>query len=398
MKTLYLECNMGVAGDMLLSALLELMEDKTLALNRLNAIGIPGVVYKAVESIKCGIVGTHINAFVDNQAENESEQRVHIHTHKTLADIENEISHLNLPETAKNNAIKIYRTLAIAESEAHNCPVSSVHFHEVGEKDAVADIAGCCLFMDMLSPDRVIATPVCTGYGTVKCAHGLLPVPAPATAILLNFIPIYAGDIQAELTTPTGAALLRFFTQEFSKMPEMIVKKIGYGMGTKDFPIANCIRAFLGETTSSCGENNIGDDYVAEITCNIDDMSPELIGGAVEVLLKEGATDVFVVPVLMKKSRLGHLFVCLCPVTDTDRFAHLILKHTTTFGVRVNYLKRFILSREISEVSTEYGKIRIKTGTGYGISKSKPEYEDIYRLSRENTVNMQTILESIDLK
>jgi uncharacterized protein (TIGR00299 family) protein len=256
-----------------------------------------------------------------------------------------------------------------------------VHFHEVGNMDAIADITGVCLLMEELSPEKIIVSPVHAGGGFVRCAHGVLPVPAPATARILTGVPFYGGKIKGELCTPTGAAILKYFADDFGSMPEMRVMKIGYGMGKKDFEAANCVRVFMGETGVYEGGAN---GYAAELSCNVDDMTGEALGFACHTLMEAGALDVFTAASDMKKDRPGVLLTCVCDEDKADLFASLILKHTTTFGVRKTTLKRYMLERELEKKQTPFGEVRLKTGKGFGVIKSKLEYEDIAALAKRH--------------
>jgi len=253
MKVLYLECTMGASGDMLMAALLELHPDPDGFLQRLNGLQIPAVVIQARPAEKCGIAGTQVIVTV-NGAEEGSENFLqehnpeHGHHHAGMAGVEHTIRHLDLPAGVRENMLAVYALIAEAESYVHGKPVSLIHFHEVGTMDAIADIAGVCLLMEELAPDLVLASPVHVGCGQVRCAHGILPVPAPTTAHILKGVPIYGGTVRGELCTPTGAALLKHFSSCFAPMPAMKVQKIGYGMGKMDFEMANCVRAFAGET------------------------------------------------------------------------------------------------------------------------------------------------------
>lgn len=297
------------------------------------------------------------------------------------------IAGLAVSEKVKQNAAQIYDLLADAEAEAHGKPVDQVHFHEVGNMDAVADIVGVCLLMEKLAPDSIVVSPIRTGYGFVRCAHGVLPVPAPAAANLLRGMPVYAGEIQGEMCTPTGAALLKHFATEFGPMPAMIVEKIGVGMGKKDFGVANCLRAFLGESGEGDGPN----ERIYELSCNLDDMTGEDIAYAAEKLLKAGALDVFTQPILMKKGRPATLLTCLCKERERNRFAGLMLLHTSSFGVRAKLCERFALNRERVKKHTEFGEIGVKRGFGYGVEKQKPEYEDIKRAAEAANVPLETV-------
>jgi uncharacterized protein (TIGR00299 family) protein len=267
--------------------------------------------------------------------------------------------------------------------------VEQVHFHEVGSMDAVADITAFCLLLSELAPDKVLASPVRIGFGEVKCAHGILPVPAPATAWILQDIPVYAGNIRGELCTPTGAALLKCFAEDFCTLPQMKVQKIGLGCGKKDFPQANCVRALLGETPDS-------KEMILELTCNLDDMTPEALGFAMEELLAAGAVDVFTVPVTMKKSRPGFLLTCMCRESLRDEILKTIFLHTTTLGVRENYCNRYTLRREIEVRETADGEIRRKTASGWGTKRGKYEFEDLARIARDKEISLAEAAEVAD--
>ena len=409
MKTLYLECAMGAAGDMLTAALLELTGDRQSFLDRMNSLGLPGVTVAAEASVKCGITGTHIRVSVDGEEEEPADEAGHTHEHHhdhghphdhnhehehhhdhghhhhaSAADIEALISGLPVSDRVKADARAVYALIADAESRVHGRPVSEIHFHEVGTLDAVADVVGVCLLMETLSPDQVIASPVCTGSGHVHCAHGILPVPAPATALLLQGIPSWEGSVRGELCTPTGAALLKHFVSRFGSRPVMSVTAIGYGMGKKEFEQANCVRAFWGDAE---GER----ETVTKLECNLDDMTGEEISFAMEQLFAAGARDVYTQPIGMKKSRPGILLSVVCLTPDADRLAEVIMKHTATLGIRRQDLTRYVLKRGTETVSTAYGPVRIKHASGMGVDRAKPEYEDLAALARERGVPLDTV-------
>lgn len=245
MKKLSFDLSMGAAGDMLTAALLELTPNPTETLAELNALGIPNVEFQAEKQVKQGASGTHIRVTV--HGEEEGAHGHHHHHHSSMADIAHLIGYLHASDTVKENALAVYNRIAQAESRVHGEPVTEIHFHEVGAMDAVADVAAVCCLLEKLSPDEISATPVHTGYGKVNCAHGILDIPAPATKLLLEGIPTEVGDIEGELCTPTGAALIRQFVSDFGPMPLMTVERMGYGLGQKDFPAANCLRAMLGQ-------------------------------------------------------------------------------------------------------------------------------------------------------
>ena len=308
MKTLYLDCGMGAAGDMLTAALLELLPNKEEFLAELNCLGIPGVTVSSEASAKCGIQGTHITVKVNGEEESEemfehsqahSHEHAHEHTHahehahdgghahhhSGMHEIGHIIEDLPVSEKVKSDILAVYSLIADAESHAHGVPVTEIHFHEVGTMDAVADVTAVCMLMERLAPEQVIVSPVHVGSGHVKCAHGMLPVPAPATTYILHDVPVYGGGIKSELCTPTGAALLKHFATSFGDMPVMRISAIGYGMGKKDFTAANCVRALVGETEDS-------GDTIAELCCNLDDMSPEAVGFAQEQLFPAAALPI----------------------------------------------------------------------------------------------------------
>ena len=384
MKLLYLDCAMGAAGDMLTAALLELFPDPQAILTELNQLGLPGVQFIAEESVKCGIRGTHIRVLVSG--DEEGEEHRHHHPHCSMEGITHIISHLRLSNSVRAHILEVYDSIAQAESHVHGVPVTQVHFHEVGAMDAVADVSAVCYLMDKLGVDAVHASPVHVGSGQVKCAHGVLPVPAPATAHLLQNIPTYGGEIRGELCTPTGAALLKHFVTRFDGMPVMATASIGYGMGKKDFPAANCVRAMLGDASDQT-------DTVSELCCNLDDMTGEAIGFATERLLEAGALDVFTVPIAMKKNRPGTLLTVLCRLEDKERFVSLLFRHTTTLGIRENSLHRYTLSRRTETVETPYGPVQKKTASGYGTTRYKYEYEDLTRIAREHDLSLDQLQE-----
>lgn len=460
MKTLYIECAMGAAGDMLTAALLELMPDKEAALAKLNAMGIPGVVFEAEPSAKCGITGTHMRVLIHGEEEgavpcghthehhhdhahehhHEHEHHAHAHAHEHvqedahchdsdahdhahhhehdahhhahhgMVEIRRLIAELAVSETVKEKVLAVYQSIAEAESRVHGAEVDQIHFHEVGSMDAVADVTAVCLLMELLAPEQVIVSPIHVGSGTVLCAHGRLPIPAPATALILEGIPIYGGSVQGELCTPTGAALLKTFVDSFGPMPPMTVAKTGYGMGTKDFEQANCLRAMLGESftmngtaskmqtgqdaegenTGSRGaagkdtetENPAGrEGRITEISCNLDDMTGEDIAFAAERILQAGALDVFTESIYMKKGRPAVKLTVLARPEDEERLAGEIFRHTSTIGVRIHTDRRYELARHSEQRKTPLGTIEVKISEGFGVRKEKIEFASLKQIA-----------------
>ena len=402
MRTLYIECNMGAAGDMLMSALYELMdeEQKEEFLKRMNGLGLPGVRITPRKSSTCGISGTHMEVTVYGEEEHEpGEEHAELHAgHHHHADplhIAELIGGLDLPEEVRDNAGKVYDAIADAEAKAHGCPVEQVHFHEVGALDAVADVTGVCYAMYLLKPERIVVSPVHVGSGTVRCAHGIMPVPAPATANLLSGVPMYGGSIQGELCTPTGAALLVHFADSFGDMPVMSGTDVGIGIGTKEFDQANCVRIFLGEETSGTNVKKSGNGEIAELVCNIDDMTPEALAFAAARLIELGALDVYTVAGTMKKGRPGWELTVLCETDRIDETAKNIMRETTTNGVRVRLCEKYFLTPGIETIQTERGKVRIKTAEGFGIRHEKPEYEDTAACARKEQISYREAYEQV---
>lgn len=375
MRTLYIDCSMGCAGDMLTAALLELHPDKDDFLSRMNAALGGKAVLTAAPDSKCGIIGTHVTVLING--DEEGEKTHHHHEHTTITEIMAFIDSVPLDEAIRENAKKVYSIIAEAESRVHGHPMENVHFHEVGSLDALADVLSVCALMHELAPERILASEVNVGSGTVRCAHGVLPVPAPATELILRGVPIYSGQIKSELCTPTGAALLKYFVSEFVAMPTMKIENAGCGTGKKNFECANVVRAFIGETA------NDGEEII-ELACNLDDMTPEELAFAMEELFSLGALDVYFTNIGMKKSRPGVKLTCMCREKQRERMLECIFKHTTTLGVREYACKRYELGRSEKAVRTQDGEVRVKISSGYGVVREKAEYEDLAALARKS--------------
>ena len=392
MKTLYLDCSMGAAGDMLAGALLELVPDPDAAVAELNAFGIPSVMYKRETLSKCGIAATHLSVTVEGNEEFEENHHhhhdhEHHHEHRSLADVLHVIGgHLKLEPSVREDVKSVYESLAAAESRAHGKAVGEIHFHEVGALDAIADIAAFCHLLRRIAPDKVIASPVHVGSGTVNCAHGVLPVPAPATAFLLEGVPTYSdGVIVGELCTPTGAALVKRFAASFGPQPLMTVKSIGYGAGRKDFPRANVVRAMLGESAS----DESGDGEIFELNFNVDDMTGEELAFASERIFAAGARDVSFAPVVMKKGRPGQRVSVMCAAEDRADVVKAIFVHTSTLGVRETHCRRYTLERKIETVALPDGStVRRKIASGYGVRRAKWEADDLAAFARTKGISL----------
>lgn len=389
MRALYLECGSGASGDMVLGALADLLPDPKEAKDLIESAGIPDVEIIVEPADKNGIRGTRVRIIAQGQEEGVNEH--HHHGARSLADVLRIIDGLKVSDRVRGMAKDIYGDIAKAESEVHGEPVGEIHFHEVGMLDAIADIVGACMLIERLAPDYITSSPLRTGFGYIRCAHGQLPVPAPATAILLKGMESYSGEVEGELTTPTGAALVGYFAEEYGQRPRMSIEDIGVGIGHHDLSIPNILRAFIGESEEKLFE-------IYEINCNIDDMTPEDLGQTTVLLLNEGALDATITPIIMKKGRPGHRLTCLCRSGDKDRICKLILTNTSTIGLRIWKAERFEMASHNETVHTEYGDIRVKVSEGYGIRKWKPEHDDLVRAASENGVTVRQVRESIDMK
>lgn len=357
---------MGVSGDMLCGALLDTLEekDRQIIINKLNTL-MDGVSVSVRRDEKCSICGTKFDVKIQQ----------HGHSHTTMNEIYEIIDGFDLSQEIKQNAKAVYETIAKAESKVHGVEVADIHLHEVGMKDAIMDITAFCYILDCINAESVICSPIATGYGEVKTAHGMLPVPAPATALLLAGIKNYAGDIKGELTTPTGAGLIRHFAKEITTERPEVYDKIGYGMGTKDFEKPNCVRVFVSDES---------EETVVELKCQIDDMTGEEAGYAISKLISLGALDAYITPIVMKKSRPAFELTVITHPEKKDFFIRQIFKHTTTLGIRQLDCVRSVLTRKIVEKNT----ISIKRSEGYGVKKEKPEFDELAKIADEKDISI----------
>lgn len=429
MKILHLDLGMGAAGDMLTAALLSLLSDDEQKdfIQTLNSIGMPKVSVELTDDIKCGVTGKHIHVYVDGEEEvsndvhehthehshgdethshphthdhdhehehHHDHERHHEHFHSSMEEVSHIIDHLAISVKVKADVKAIYNIIAEAEAKVHGKPVNEIHFHEVGKMDAICDITAVAMLLDIIKPDKIIATPINTGFGKVKCDHGIMPVPAPATAEILTGVPIYSGLFEGEMCTPTGAAIVKYFADEFKNAPLMTPIKTGYGTGNKDFPSANVVKAILGKADYTNSVNST--DTIVELRANVDDMTGEDIQYAVEVLMASGAKDAFITPIVMKKGRPGYLLTVLCDTSDKETIAHLIFKHTSTIGIRECLMSRMVLDRKFETVGTTHGEVKIKISEGYGVRKAKPEFEDLKAISSAENISITDLRKEID--
>lgn len=364
MKVLYFDCFSGISGDMAVGALLDAGADEKVLLEGLKQLKTDGYRINIEKKLKNGISGTDFSVLLEDQHNHE-------HVHRNMGDIERIINDSGLNERVRKLSIRMFRLVAEAEGGIHGKPAEEVHFHEVGAIDSIIDIVGTAICIDNLAADRIVFSSLPLSKGFVKCQHGVFPLPAPATLEILKGVPVYFTDVNFELVTPTGAAIAKGLADEFGIAGELEAERIGYGIGKREYEIPNVLRVVLFNT---CGEKS---DKVVEIETNIDDMTAEQMGSAVEKLFSEGALDVFFTPVFMKKNRPGTKLTVLCPPEKKDALVRMMLTHTSTFGVRISYMERSVLDRETAAIDTEFGIIRCKVGKLDGkILKYSPEYED----------------------
>ena len=402
MRIAYLECFSGMSGDMFLGALVdagvppETLEDTVAAL----AIGARLEISRVLRS---GISATKVDVWVggkkDLPCEEHWEQRhEHSHSHehgRGLTEIRQIISAAPISATAKKTAIAIFAALGRAEAKIHNVSIDSVHFHEVGAVDAMVDIVCAAVGAEALGVDEIICSPLNVGGGMVKCAHGTFPVPAPATVELLADAPVYSSGVQAELVTPTGAAIVKTLASRFAAFPEMTIHKSGYGAGSRDFPgHPNVVRLTIGEAASSTLAAQTASETITVLEANLDDLNPQVFGYVMDRLLEGGALDAFAVPVQMKKNRPGTLLTVLCKPEDASKFTQLLFTETTTLGVRRRQEMRQALARRWEKVQTPWGEVRIKIGSMNGtVTNYAPEYEDCRRIAAQHRVPLKQVMQ-----
>ncbi len=377
MRIAYFDCFAGISGDMTLGALLDAGVDEQAFRNEIAKLGDLGFELKVSKAAKRGIQATEVDVAIEES-----------HHHRKLNDIRRIIEASDLSETVKSRAIDVFIRLAEAEGKVHGHSPEEVHFHEVGAVDAIVDIVGACIGIDMLGVDRVYSSALPMGRGFVEAAHGRIPLPAPATVEILKGVPVYPSGTEGETVTPTGAAIIRTFADEFGEMPTMRVQSIGYGAGKRESDMPNVLRVFIGEAE----EADLPAHQVSIVETNIDDMNPEFFELAMERLFTAGALDVYLTPIFMKKGRPATLLSAMCPIERTDEIARVVLRETTSFGVRISRATRRCLERRWATVSTRYGDIRIKVGAGPdGTETASPEYEDCRKAAEAHGAPVRTV-------
>jgi hypothetical protein len=437
MRIAYLECFSGMSGDMFLGALVDAGVPAALLENAVAALNI-GARLEISRVVRSGISATKVDVWVDGEKDLpreefwERQEREHAHSHEHsgpvhehehdgylhsrpgetragapaphfhshghspgMTEIQQNISAAAISESAKKTAISIFEALGRAEAKIHNTSVESVHFHEVGAVDAMVDIVCAAVGVEALRVDEIVCSPLNVGGGTVKCEHGTFPVPAPATVELLKGAPAYSSGLQAELVTPTGAAIVKTLATRFSAFPEMKIEKSGYGAGTRDFPgHPNVVRLTVGEAATTALAAKTASEMITVLEANLDDLNPQVFGYVMDRSFEEGALDAFAMPVQMKKNRPGTVLTVLCKPEDASRLTQLLFTETTTLGVRRREEMRQTLARRWESVGTPWGEVRIKIASMNGtVTNYAPEYEDCRRIAADHHVPLKTVMQ-----
>lgn len=404
MKTLYFDCSSGISGNMTLGALLEILGDEDYLLNELDKLNIDGYKIEISKKVKNGITGTYVDVILDHEDnhehdhshnhsnhehghEHESEhEHHHHHEHRNLNDINKIIDESKLDDKVKDLAKRIFLRVAKAESKVHNKPLDEVHFHEVGAIDSIVDIVGTAILINKINPDRIISSIVNDGYGFIECAHGTMSVPVPATSEIFasSNVKFRQIDIDTELVTPTGAAIIAELAKDFTTLPAMVTEKIGWGAGYKDLKIPNVLKVYYGEM-------EVKNENFVVMETNIDDCGGEILGYTEELLFENGALDVFYTPIFMKKNRPAYRLTVACRKEDMFKLQNIMFRETTTIGIRYRFESRTELGREIIDVDTKYGKIKAKRVINNGETYIYPEYESVKKLAKEKNIPLKEL-------
>ena len=396
MKVLYFDCSSGISGNMTLGALTEIIGDENYLINELKKLNVDGYKIEISKKVKNGITGTYVDVILEHEHEHHhehEEEHHHHHEHRNLNDVNKIIDESSLDENVKDLAKKIFIRVAKAESKVHNKPLEEVHFHEVGAIDSIVDIIGTAILINKINPDKVISSIVNDGYGFIECAHGKMAVPVPATSEIFTDagVKFRQIDVDTELVTPTGAAIIAELSNEFKVMPAMSVEKIGWGAGYKDLDIPNVLKVYLGEMET---KNN----SICVMETNIDDCSGEILGYTSEKLFDAGALDVFFTPIFMKKNRPAYRLTVACKKEDIEKLQNIIFKETTTIGIRYRFEERKVLERKETEIDTKYGKLKVKEVINNGEKYVYPEYESMRKLAKENNIPLKELYKLEELK
>jgi uncharacterized protein (TIGR00299 family) protein len=399
MKILYYDCFAGISGDMNLGALIEAGVPADYLIEELEKLKIDGYSIEVTQALKMGISGTRAVVHLtgkqhSHEGDTHTHSHDHHHKHRNLHDIKHIIQDSSLNAYIKEKSIAVFAEIARAEAKIHAKSIDDIHFHEVGAIDSIVDIVGAAVCIDYLKPDKIMCSAVELGGGFVHCAHGVFPVPAPATAEILTDIPVKKGKVDKETTTPTGAALLKVFVDEFVDETNFSLEKTAYGIGHRDLEIPNVLRVYLGYKEE---KQDAAKSEALLIECNIDDMNPEYYDYLMDKLFENGAHDVFFVPMIMKKSRPAIQVKVLCNVSRLEEMENILLNETTSLGLRYYAVQKSMLERNIYTIETKYGPIRIKEGIRFGKTiKSKAEYEDCVAAAKKANVSLHAIYKEVE--
>jgi pyridinium-3,5-bisthiocarboxylic acid mononucleotide nickel chelatase len=408
MNILYYDCFAGISGDMNLGTLIDLGVPSGYLTKELNKLKLDGYSIDVSKELKMGIAGTKVTISIPDRhhhaEDNHGHSHGHIHNHETkhekhphrsIKDIRKIIESSSLNSLIKEKSLAVFSEIAIAEAKIHSKPIDAIHFHEVGAIDSIVDIVGAAICIDYLKPDRILASTVELGGGFVECAHGIFPVPAPATAEILRNIPIRTGTVDKETTTPTGAAILKVFVDEFTDHLQISIEKTAYGIGHRDLKIPNVLRTYWGKLSET---SDLLQSAAIMIECNIDDMNPEHYPYIMDLLFEAGAQDVFMVPIIMKKSRPAVQLSVLCDTSDSEKMVHILLNETTSLGIRYSHVAKSMLERRNHTVKTAFGPVRVKEGIFNGrIIKCKPEYDDCARIAKQAGIPLSDVYAAADI-
>ena len=402
MEILYFDCSSGISGNMTLGALLEIVGNEDYLLNELKKLNIDGYKIEISKKIKNGITGTYVDVILEDEHNHNHEHEhghEHIHAHEThhehrnLNDVNTIIDNSGIDEKSKELAKRIFLRVAKAESKVHNKPIEEVHFHEVGAIDSIIDIVGTAILINKINPAKIVSSIVNDGYGFIECAHGKMSVPVPATSEIFanSNVKFRQIDIDTELVTPTGAAIITELAEEFTTLPAMVTQKIGWGAGSKDLKIPNVLKVYYGKI------EKVNEDFIVMET-NIDDTSGEIFGYVSEKLFKNGALDVFFTPIFMKKNRPAYRLTVACRSEDLYKLQKIIFRETTTIGIRYRYEHRTELEREELEIDTKYDKLKVKKVKNNGETYIYPEYESMKKIAEENDIPLKELYKLNELK
>ena len=386
MKAIYFVCSSGISGNMTLGALLEIIGDEKYFLEEIKKLNIEGYKIEISKKVKNGITGTYVDVILKNEHK-------HHHEHRNLNDVYSVIDNSTINQNSKKLAKRIFERVAKAEAKVHNKTIEEVHFHEVGAIDSIIDIVGTAILINKIKPDKIISSVVNDGYGFIECAHGTISVPVPATSEIFanSKVKFKQIDIDTELVTPTGAAIIAELSEEFTTLPAIVTEKIGWGAGFKELKIPNVLKVYYGEIQ----EKN--EDIVVMET-NIDDTTGEILGYTLERLFENGALDVFYTPIFMKKNRPAYRLTVVCKKENMINLQNIIFKETTTIGIRYRFEARTELERENIEINTQYGKIKAKKVKSNEETYIYPEYESLKKLAKENKIPLKELYKLDGLK